>query len=84
MPRKPRMYWQRGAAMEVRAEKRPLHQPFGSEAATCAYYWNLHALALHLPRHFGGHVSDEDITATVRHVVETEELPWAVHIPEGW
>jgi len=54
--------------------------PFGSDAYHVAYYRDLYALALILPRHFPGHASDADIEATVRHVVATEWLPWELEI----
>jgi hypothetical protein len=66
---------------ELHAERVQRHQPFGSDAATCAHYWREHALALHLPRHFPEYVSDADIEATVRHCVATERLPWEVDVP---
>jgi hypothetical protein len=71
------MNWRLGQVVQLRrGDTVQPHQPFGSDAYACAYHWNEHALALHLPRHFGGHVSDEDIEATVRHVAATEYLPW--------
>jgi hypothetical protein len=40
--------------------------------------WDDFALALILPRHFPEHVSDADISATLRHVAATELLPWTI------
>jgi hypothetical protein len=55
--------------------------PWGSNAYTVARFGNEYALALILPRHWPGHVSDADIEATTRHVVATEFLPWEIEIP---
>jgi hypothetical protein len=54
----------------------PIYQPAGSVARAEAILWNEYALALILPRHFPEYVSDEDISATIRHVAATERLPW--------
>lgn len=77
MSRRPRMNWQRGVLVTVHSgDTVQPHQPFGSDAATAAHYWREYSLALILPRRFPEHVSDADITATIRHVVATEWLPW--------
>ena len=73
--------WQEGNAVQLRGDNavQP-HQPWGSDAYLTAHFWRLHALALHLPRHFPEHVSDADIEATTRYVVEHFPLPWEIEM----
>jgi hypothetical protein len=42
--------------------------------------WDEYSLALILPRRFPEHVSDADISATLRHVARTERLPWEIDL----
>lgn len=68
--------WRTGQTTELTAGLARAFQPWGSPNYLTAHFWELHALALHLPRHFPEHTDPADIEATVRHVHETEFLPW--------
>lgn len=57
-------------AVELRADRRTYEQRI----------WDNYALALILPRRFPEHVSDADISATLRHVAATERLPWEIEL----